>query len=254
VSYAGTDRGWAEWICWQLGGVGKTQLAVEYAHRHAADYRLVWWIDAEQAALIGEKIAALAGPVGLTPTGAVIDDAAAVLDRLRRRDDWLLIYDNAETATAVRPWLPHGPGHVLVTSRSPGWGQLAAAVGVDVLDRPESLALLTRRVPGLDAATADALAAELGDLPPAARPPRRPGRGRRTAGRARRRRRGSGGPGRRRAGGRRRPAAAAWSPRSATSSRACINQLKIQWGTGVSCSRYQIFLLKMPVVTPRQDG
>jgi predicted ATP-dependent serine protease len=79
-----------------LGGVGKSQLAMEYAHRFAADYDLVWWIDAEQPALITDQLASLAHkldlPIGLT----VADTVEMVLGELRCRQRWLLIFDNAE--------------------------------------------------------------------------------------------------------------------------------------------------------------
>ena len=65
----------------------------------------------------------------------------------------------------MTPWLPGGGGHVLITSRERGWDEIAAPVEVDVLARPESVAILQARVPGLGEADADRLAAELGDLP-----------------------------------------------------------------------------------------
>jgi hypothetical protein len=148
-----------------LGGVGKTQLAIEYAHRHAAEYELIWWINAEQTALLAEQLAVLGTQIGLPSSRSVIDDAAAVLDALRRRGRWLLVFDNAESPTTLRPWLPGGPGHVLITSRYPGWGALTERIEVDVLTRPESLALLRRRIDQLDPTIADILATELGHLP-----------------------------------------------------------------------------------------
>ena len=86
-----------------MAGVGKTQLAVEYAYRNRSAYDVVWWIPADQPNLVQSSLAALAQHLGLPPaTASGVEEAAtAVIDALRRgqpHDRWLLIFDNAERA------------------------------------------------------------------------------------------------------------------------------------------------------------
>ena len=149
-----------------MGGVGKTQLAAEYAYRFASAYDVVWWIASEQAGLIGEQVAALAAALGCAGQDADLDTAGrAALGELRRRDRWLLVFDNAESPQDLAAWLPGGAGHVLITSRARGWAEIAVPVEVDVLARGESVAILRDRVRAWRSADADRVAAALGDLP-----------------------------------------------------------------------------------------
>jgi tetratricopeptide (TPR) repeat protein len=149
-----------------LGGMGKSQIALEYAHRFADQYDLVWWIDAEQADQLPVHYTELADQVGIAnPEAGAEHNARTLLRHLRDRSRWLIVLDNAENPRQIENWLPEGPGHVLITSRNPNWRDIAHPLALDVFTREDSLAYLGKRIPGIPEAQAHTLAQDLGDLP-----------------------------------------------------------------------------------------
>ncbi|WFE65712.1 FxSxx-COOH system tetratricopeptide repeat protein [Micromonospora sp. WMMD714] len=157
-------------------GIGKTQLAMEYAYRFHGAYDVVWWIDADPAQFIDIRFADLGRRLGLPDLQNVPDNIRAVRDWLghggRRSADepprrWLVVFDNVDQYEHVRDFLPHGEGHVLVTTRNPDWGDLARAVDVEAFQRGESVTHLIGRTGrrGMTVAEAQQVAEAVEDVP-----------------------------------------------------------------------------------------
>jgi tetratricopeptide (TPR) repeat protein len=152
-----------------MGGVGKSQIAIEYVYRHASDYDVVWWIPSEQPTMILTALSELAQQLNLNVGNEANRAVPAVREALRSGHPyrkWLLVFDNAENVEAVRPYFPTGgTGKILITSRNQEWDRVARTLSVDVFTREESKSLLRRRARDLSDSDADLLAEALGDLP-----------------------------------------------------------------------------------------
>ena len=155
-----------------LGGIGKTQLAIEFAYRYGRYFAGVFWLSFAQADTVATEIARLGGAAHLQlfpeSAGLSLDDQVChVRGRLACGLPYLLIFDNCEDPELVRAHHPGGAARVLITSRNPDWpGDMGVQRhSLGVLGRAESVVLLRQHRPTLSDGEADALAAELGDLP-----------------------------------------------------------------------------------------
>lgn len=155
-----------------LGGVGKTQTALAFAHSQLASCRLVWWLNAEEPATLAADYATLARPLGLPEQADQAELNARIRDTLQASDGWLLVFDNAEDRAILRPYLPtSGQGRILITSRRTDWQGIARTLPLDVMSETDALRLLTgvespeTTLPPSDLAEAKALADDLGFLP-----------------------------------------------------------------------------------------
>ena len=149
-----------------LGGVGKTQIALEYAYRFAGEYDTVWWIIMEttESAYKGvidfvKKYKLLRGEDDFT---VIIN---AFLSWFENNGNWLLIFDNVEDIKTIEPFIPKkNNGNTLITTRSTQ-RYVGKRVDVDVFDEPVAVAFLRDYTGINDEANAKLLARRLGYLP-----------------------------------------------------------------------------------------
>ncbi|WP_182876986.1 tetratricopeptide repeat protein [Microbispora sp. H10670] len=155
-----------------LGGVGKTELARQYAVANRERYRLAWWINAESAERIQAGMTELAERLHPPTASALTGDQAADWARgwLQAHEDWLLVLDNVEDPAHVRDLLGQlHTGHILVTTRRlVRWPGGVRPLPLEVLDKVAATELIAavgeRDRPG-DRPAIEAIAAELGHLP-----------------------------------------------------------------------------------------
>lgn len=158
-----------------LGGVGKTQLAAQFAHVESARFSAVLWTRAGSVDEWCSSLAGLAGPSALALPGSEnrtqAQASATVREWLRTHDEWLLIVDGAdagELQQQVGKFLAGcGIGTVLVTSRlARGWETMMPQMEVATWSIVESVTFIRQRgQAGDDTSSAEQLAQMLGGLP-----------------------------------------------------------------------------------------
>lgn len=131
-----------------LGGMGKTQIAIEYAYRSSENYSAVLWASAgTRQKLVSSFCDSAQLLPGLRSQRATPQDYVnEVLHWLGKNQRWLCIFDGADDLEMVREFLPkRGNGHVLLTTRSQILGPYMKGLLVPPLGQSESLSLLLRR-------------------------------------------------------------------------------------------------------------
>jgi tetratricopeptide (TPR) repeat protein len=134
-----------------LGGIGKTELVLQYAWEHADEYDLIWWVQA------GTPVSAINDLIDLAKTLNLVERAnhdeivISLWSALRQRDRWLLVFDDVDEPESIFAsyWPPLKRGHALVTSRAAsGWESLTSrALQLTALTPEEAEDFLTRRIP-----------------------------------------------------------------------------------------------------------
>ncbi len=153
-----------------ISGVGKSQIALEYAHRFAYNYDVVWWVNSGYRATAREQFADLATRLDL-PVGDELGERIRVVQEALRTGRphrrWLVIFDSADDMAQVEDLLPEGHGHVLITTLTHDWAGSGGVGEIEVtaFTRAESVAYVRRRANRLTDAEADQLADAVQDLP-----------------------------------------------------------------------------------------
>lgn len=128
-------------------GIGKTELAIEYAKIHYDEYRAIFWLDASSAESLSPYILSLTDQIGIPAPNELNEQQRfnAIEEWLRQHDKWLVILDNLEAFSIVDPFIPHySKGHVLVTAQSEEIEEVVHSISVKEMSIEDGTLLLLR--------------------------------------------------------------------------------------------------------------
>ncbi|MFG3687840.1 tetratricopeptide repeat protein [Micromonospora sp. NPDC047740] len=150
-------------VLYGIPGVGKSQLALAWAHRHGAELEIVWHVRASDRLAAVADLAQLADRLKIASGADQEEAATTVVNMLNGRSGWLLLFDDARP-DSVQGLLPYRGGHVLLTSRSPNWGPVASGQEVGLF-APQAAATFLDPLHDPPSDAAARLANQLGYLP-----------------------------------------------------------------------------------------
>lgn len=130
-----------------LGGVGKTQIAVEYAYRYRQEDHFVLWVNAASRETLIASYVDMAQKLQLPERDLQEQDKVVrvVLHWLATNEGWFLVVDNADDLDVVWPMLPTGSmGHILLTTRDRAVRGMESFPVEPMKDREGTLLLLRR--------------------------------------------------------------------------------------------------------------
>lgn len=131
-----------------LGGIGKTQTAVEYAYRSRAEYHDVLWVNAATRDTLITSFLDLTRLLNLPEKDQQDQNITvqAMKRWLEQHNYWLLIVDNADELSLAYDFLPTGgKGHILLTTRAQALGPLAKKIDLEKMDKEKGMLFLLRR-------------------------------------------------------------------------------------------------------------
>ena len=151
-----------------LGGVGKTQITLEYVYRYLCDYDLIWWLPVSDFPSLVAEYASLATAVDLPEKSvqSFPEMSRSVRRWLQKNGRWLLVFDDAQDWDQIQSLVPVGAsGHTIITSRNQVWHNVPHPILTDRWERAESVEFLARRIEKANPELAAELSEVLGDLP-----------------------------------------------------------------------------------------
>ena len=129
--------------CAGLGGIGKTQLALQYIHHSNHSYTLKAWFPAENLDQLQQKYKEFAKFLGLEKEEITTESAIAYIKNwLASHPGWLIVYDNVESYEEIKPFLPEHGGYILLTTRQRNWPLTFQVLSIDVMSENEAIALI----------------------------------------------------------------------------------------------------------------